>query len=409
MKFSKILGQELVLSNGIKLKNRFMKSAMSEVLGSKKYAPTNAHEQLYRTWAQGGTGLLITGNVMVDSQYIGELGNVVIENETTLPQLQNWSSAGTENNTHLWMQINHPGKQIPSFLAKQPVAPSAIPLKLPLFNKPRELTGDEISEIIHRFATVAAIAKKANFTGVQIHGAHGYLVSQFLSSYHNQRKDSWGGNLENRMRFLLEIYQSIRHAVGEEFPIALKVNSADFQRGGFTEQESLQVIKEIASLGINLIEISGGTYEAPVMIGTKQKQSTQQREAYFLEFASQVRKEIDTPLAVTGGFRTANGMAEAINSGHVDLVGLARPLAVDPNLPQKILQGESFQNQIPQELKTGIKAIDKLNMVGLIWYEHQIALMGRGKPPNPNMSVWSALLKTICKTGWKNLHRRRSR
>ena len=157
------------------------------------------------------------------------------------------------------MQINHPGKQSPKSLSKEPVAPSAIPLSggvAVAFNPPRALTEEEILDLIKRFGNTARIAK-AGFTGVQIHSAHGYLVNQFLSPHHNQREDQWGGNAENRMRFLMEVYHEMRRQVGDDFPIGIKLNSADFQRGGFTEEESMQVLKTIDEAGIDLIEISG--------------------------------------------------------------------------------------------------------------------------------------------------------
>ena len=198
------------------------------------------------------------------------------------------AAAGTKNGTQLWMQINHPGKQSPKGLNKETVSPSAIPFKKDMaafFSTPRELTEAEIQDIIQRYARTAAVAKKAGFSGVQIHGAHGYLVSQFLSGHHNTRTDQWGGNPENRRRFVLSVFEAMRAAVGNEFPIGIKLNSADFQRGGFTEEESLDVIRALSAAGIDLIEVSGGTYEAPVMSGTKKmevKDSTRQREAYLL-------------------------------------------------------------------------------------------------------------------------------
>ena len=409
MDYSQILGKELKLTNGSTIKNRFMKSAMSEVLGSRKYAPTARHFKLYETWAQGGTGLLFTGNVMIDSRYIGEPGNVVVESDEHMEALRAWAKSGTTNATHLWMQINHPGKQIPNFLCKEPVAPSAIPLSLPMFNKPRALTTAEIHDTIQRFAKTSAIAKEAGFTGVQIHGAHGYLVSQFLSPLHNQRQDEWGGSLENRMRFLVEVYKAMRESVGDQFPISIKLNSADFQRGGFSEEESLQVIEKISQMGMDLIEVSGGTYEAQAMTGKKQKESTKKREAYFLEFAEKVREITDVPIAVTGGFRTAKGMAEAIASNKIDLVGLARPLAVVTDIPNRILGGEDFACQLPGPMRTGLKMLDSLSMLDLTWYEIQIARIGNGKKPKPNMGVWSTLTRTLLGTGWKNLRRRRAK
>ncbi|MGK5093394.1 NADH:flavin oxidoreductase/NADH oxidase family protein [Deltaproteobacteria bacterium TL4] len=409
MNQASVLDKELTLPCGAKVNNRFMKSAMSEVLGAPNYAPTPALEKLYKRWSEGGAGLLVTGNVMVDARYLGEPGNVVIEDEQHFSELKRWASAGTVNGNHLWMQINHPGKQVPNILSREPVAPSAIPLKLPMFNKPRALTHDEILEIIERFGTTAAIAKKSGFTGVQIHGAHGYLVSQFLSPHHNQRQDQWGGSIQNRMRFLSEIYRTIRNAVGTDYPVGLKLNSADFQRGGFTEEESFQVIETISNAGIDLIEISGGTYEVPAMMnGNQVAESTRQREAYFLSFAEKIRKVVPVPIAVTGGFRTASGMMHAVESGATDLVGLARPFALTPDLPNRVLQGENFQSPVNAQITTGFRMLDKAFMLDLTWYEQQFALMAKGKDPDTDLNPWMAAASAMLSLNWRNLRRRRA-
>lgn len=405
-----ILGQPLTLPNGVTIKNRFFKSAMSEALGTDKNQPNKALATLYKTWAEGGVGLAVTGNVMIDKNALGEIGNVVVENEEGLAQLKKWAKEGTSNGTHLWMQINHPGKQAPKMVVKEPVAPSAIPLSGSLsnfFNEPRALTDEEICDIIKRFGNTARIAKKAGFTGIQIHAAHGYLISQFLSPHHNQRTDKWGGSIENRMRFLLDVYQEMRLVVGEDFPIGIKLNSADFQRGGFTEEESMTVIEKIAEAGIDLIEISGGNYEKPAMMGGNEKQSTIKREAYFLEYAEKVRKRINTPLVVTGGFRTAAAMEDAIESGAIDMVGIARPYAVKPHFPNQLLNGESEQISI-SPVSTGVSFVDKnMPMLELSWYAHQLERMSKGKPPKPGLSAWSTLFKVMATQGSHAFKKRR--
>src|SRR5699024_1210301 len=187
-----LLNQPFTLPSGAVIKNRLFKSAMSEGLGSWDNRMTPQLVQLYSRWAQGGVGLLVTGNVMVDRRHLGEPGNLAIEDERDLPMLQQWTKAGTKNDTQLWIQLNHPDKQVLSTLVKDPVGPSAITFAAELrsvFATPRALTEAEILDIIQRFGRSAAIAKKAGFSGVQIHGAHGYLVSQFLSGHHNQRAD----------------------------------------------------------------------------------------------------------------------------------------------------------------------------------------------------------------------------
>ncbi|MBL4636039.1 MAG: NADH:flavin oxidoreductase/NADH oxidase family protein, partial [Kofleriaceae bacterium] len=309
------LAQPLTLPCGAIVKNRILKSAMGEVLGSSELKATKKLATLYRRWAHGGTGILVTGNVMIDRRRLGEPGNVVVEDESGMDELRAWAKAGTENNTHLWMQLNHPGKQSPKFLDSETVAPSAVSFGKALsgaFATPRALREEEIEDIIVRFGESARIAKKAGFTGVQIHGAHGYLVSQFLSPHHNVREDKWGGSLENRSRFALSIYRSIRDAVGPEFPIGIKLNSADFQKGGLSEEDSVLVMQELVKLGIDLIEVSGGTYEAPAMMGARKKREESSREGYFLKFVKNARDSVTVPLCVTGGFRTPSGMADAI-------------------------------------------------------------------------------------------------
>lgn len=401
MKPAEILSQPLTLKTGSVIPNRFSKSAMSETLGTIDNRVTKELVTLYRTWAEGGTGLSITGNVMVDRRHIGEPQNVVLEDERDLVLLRAWADAGKTGGNQIWMQLNHPGKQSPKMLNSDTVAPSAIPFKKELrgmFATPRALTGTEIEEIVLRFARSAAIAEKAGFDGVQIHGAHGYLVSQFLSPHHNQRTDEWGGSAENRMRFVLEVYRAIRAVTGDGFNVGIKLNSADFQRGGFTEEESLGVIDALAKEGIDLVEISGGNYENPAMAkgaeGGEVKQSTLAREAYFLEFAEKVRERVEVPLMVTGGFRTETGMADAVTSGATDLVGIARPLAVEPDCPKRIMAGESFTSAV-RPIKTGIRLIDDMALMEVSWYTRQLGRIGKGKAPRTHDRRMLSLLEVI--------------
>ncbi|HET8871186.1 MAG TPA: NADH:flavin oxidoreductase/NADH oxidase family protein, partial [Aquabacterium sp.] len=352
-----VLAQPLSLAHGAPIKNRIFKSAMSEALAHADGFATPELVRLYQAWAHGGVGLCITGNVMIDHRALGEPGNVVIEDDRGLPQLQAWAQAATANGTQCWVQLNHPGKQAPKGLNRETVAPSAVPFRSDMqafFATPRELTDTEIREIVVRFARASGVVKRAGFSGVQIHGAHGYLVSQFLSPHHNQRQDEWGGSPQKRRRFVLEVLRAMRAEVGSDFPIGIKLNSADFQRGGFSEDEALDTIRELAAAGIDLIEISGGTYEAPAMTGIKapQKDSTRQREAYFLAFAERARQAVSTPLVVTGGFRSLHGMASAIDSGAVDMVGLARSLAMEPDLPNRLLAGQEPRHAV-RPIRTG--------------------------------------------------------
>jgi 2,4-dienoyl-CoA reductase-like NADH-dependent reductase (Old Yellow Enzyme family) len=404
-----MLTQALRLPSGQTIRNRLAKAATSETLATYDNHPKPALVQLYRRWASSGVGLIITGNVMIDRRALGEPGNVVIEDEADLPMLQQWASAATGRGASIWVQLNHPGKQSTKGLNASNIAPSAVPFSpemAALFETPREATVTEIEEIIHRFGRSAAICKKAGFSGVQIHAAHGYLINQFLSPRHNQRTDEWGGTIEKRRRFLLAVYAEIRQQVGPDFPVGIKLNSADFQHGGFTEDESLQTIRAIADAGIDLVEISGGTYETGV--AQPKKASTLAREAYFLEFAEKVRAAVQVPLMVTGGFRSAAGMEAALRSGAVDIVGIARLMAIDPDAPASLLNGLNSKQQV-RPIKTGIKLIDRLGLMEVLWYTLQVKRIAAGVEPRPHESGLWALVKSIALNGWGAFRTRRLR
>ena len=372
-------------------KNRIIKGAMSEALANPAGQPNDLHLGLYEAWAKGGLGCAITGNVMVDIRAKNEPGVVVVESDRDLEQLRQWANLGQHYSMVQLVQLSHPGRQCPKGLNKETVAPSAVPFSPMLattFGTPRALTEDEILEIIQRFARSAQICEKAGFEGVQLHGAHGYLISQFLSPLTNKRQDQWGGSIENRMRFLLEIYQAVRAATSDNFIISVKLNSADFQRGGISEEDVIAVFKAMDAAGIDLIEISGGTYEAPAMAGAKEdkrKASTIAREAYFLDFAEKIRKQVSCHLMVTGGFRTAQGMDAALESGACDFIGIARPFAVETDLADRLLVGQDVRYAV-DKIKTGIPMVDKMAIMEIIWYAAQFKSIAQGKRPNPKLS-----------------------
>lgn len=395
MTSTKILSQSYTLPCGVTIPNRLVKSAMSENDADIGGRPSPRIIQLYETWGKGGAGILISGNVMMDSKALGEPFNVIVEDEAYLPELTEWAKKTQQHGSHLWMQINHPGRQAPKF-NKEVVSPSNVELGAlkSMFKPPRPLTEKEILEIIEGFGQTALMAKKAGFKGVQIHGAHGYLVSQFLSSLTNKREDKWGGSVENRARFVLEIYRNIRAKVGANYPVGIKINSADFQRGAFTEEESLQVIKMLADEGMDMIEVSGGTYEKAAMMGTTQKESTRQREAYFADFIVKARKITDVPLLLTGGFRTTEVMAKAVENNELDFVGLARPFAINPNVAKDLLDGK-IDRAPTANIKTGIKAIDKLGMMDTVWHSANMRRMGKGKKAKLNLSPIKVFLRYI--------------
>ncbi len=379
------LARPLSLPGGLRLPNRLAKSAMSEALADPDGAPTERLIRLYERLGRGGLGLLITGNVIVAREGIGEPGNVVIEGEEHLDGLRRWAEAAQAQGSHLWMQLNHTGRQSPRRLTPRPVAPSPVALRgfFGTFAPPRALEEREIRGIIERFAQAAAVAKRAGFAGVQVHAAHGYLVSQFLSPLSNHRSDQWGGSIENRMRFLLEIVRAIRAATGPDFPIGVKLNSADFQRGGFEVADAKLVAQALEQEGIALLEVSGGNYESPAMSGGGERpaggESTRQREAYFLDYARDIRAVTRLPILLTGGMRTASAMASAVDSGAIDLVGLARPLTYEPDLARLLLTGKRTEARL-MNLGIGIKKAD--SMIQVFWFQQQLHRLADGLEPD---------------------------
>jgi len=388
------LEKEIILPCGVKLSNRIAKSAMSENMSPRHHGPTQDLIRLYERWVRGAPSLLITGNIMIDRHAIAEPGNVLVEDRSDFKLLKAWAQVVQNTNVHLWPQINHPGRQAIGVINRKIVAPSAIKPKIKgmsaMFKKPRALTEIQIHSLIEKFGNTAAILQEAGFTGIQIHAAHGYLISQFLSPLSNQRKDQWGGVLENRARFLVEVYKNVRARVGPLFPIGIKINSADFQRGGFNENESMEVVKLLDALGVDLIEVSGGNYEKPVMTGAFVKQSTLDREAYFLDYVRKIRSQLKAPLMLTGGFRTVAMMDKAIAQDELDVVGLARPFALYPELPRQIFD-ENLKQIKTSSPKTGIKFLDNSGFVDIKWHEIQIHRLGKGMESNLKLSPFSVI------------------
>ncbi len=396
------INDPLTLPCGAVLQNRLVKSAMTERISNHNYQSTLGHELLYSDWARSHAGLMITGNVMIDRKHMESAGNVVFDNEMMLPRLEAWASAGKLHDNHIWVQISHAGRQTNRFGAMRPLAPSEVQLnKMGLFGKPKAMTEADIDEVIKGFVRAAKIAKKAGFTGVQIHAAHGYLLSQFLSPNTNQRTDKWGGSIENRSRLLLTIVKELRWTLGPGFPIAVKLNSADFQRGGFTEEESLEVVKLLDAEGIDLLEISGGTYEklAFFLLNEEEndvrplKESTKQREAYFIEFAKKVRAISKVPLMVTGGFRSYDFCNEVLSNGEVDLIGMGRPFITNKDDIADFLEGKipRLENRV---LRTGIKQFEDSAEGG--FYARQLIRYSKGRQFKLNMSpLWCSMFLVL--------------
>jgi 2,4-dienoyl-CoA reductase-like NADH-dependent reductase (Old Yellow Enzyme family) len=414
------LDSAILLPCGSSIKNRLAKAAMTEGMATAAGLPTPELIRLYSIWAKGGAGLLLSGNIQIDRDHLERPGNVIIDAPPSAAMqkaLAQWAQAATQNNTQFWAQISHAGRQTMKNVNPHPRAPSAIPLNMPggQFGQPVALQTDEIENLTNGFATAALTVKEAGFTGVQIHGAHGYLVSQFLSPRSNHRDDHYGGSLENRARFLLEIVKKMRVAVGPSYPICVKLNSADFQRGGFSFDESLQVARWLQQAGVDLIEVSGGTYEQPKLLGAQGLESPEEqtyvapstiaREAYFVDFAKAMREQLDIPLMVTGGFRHRAAMEQALDAGAADIIGLARPLCVDTDGPAHLLSGgdalPNYENQLgilPNWLaflrrNPTLRTLEAYAVQ--CWYYAQLYLLGETGQTNVAIGPMKALVMTL--------------
>jgi len=326
----------LTLPNGSTLPNRLAKAAMEENMADAGQLPGPALNRLYQSWAEGGVGLIITGNVMIDGRAMTGPGGVVLEASTPLEPFRHWAQAAGQQGAQVWMQINHPGRQVMANMGGNAWAPSAVALDMgkhsKLFAQPVEMSTVQIEEVINRFAATAHAAERAGFNGVQIHAAHGYLISQFLSPLTNRRRDNWGGSLANRARLLLEVVRAVRARVSPRFSVAIKLNSADFQRGGFSEDDARQVVLLLNELPVDLIELSGGSYESPAMQGRTIDGRTLAREAYFLEFAKDLAAVARMPVMTTGGI-ARKAVAEQVLASGIAVAGIATALADVPDLP----------------------------------------------------------------------------
>ena len=330
------LSTPLALPNGAVIPNRVAKAAMEENMADAGQVPGPAIRALYSAWARGGAGLILTGNVMIDGRAMTGPGGIVLERDTPREPFAAWASAARAHGAQVWMQINHPGRQVFAAMKGEAWAPSAVALDIgkhsSLFAQPRAMTEADIAEVVTRFADTARAAEESGFTGVQIHAAHGYLISQFLSPLANRRTDAWGGSLANRARLLLDVVKAVRARVSPGFCVAVKLNSADFQRGGFSEDDARQVLLWLNELPVDLVELSGGSYEAPAMQGRAADGRTLAREAYFLEFAKDLAAAATMPVMTTGGIRR-RAVAEQVLASGVAMVGVATALAQRPDLP----------------------------------------------------------------------------
>jgi len=324
---------------------------MSDSLGDGCGNPTDAQIRLYERWAKGGLAVSIIGEVQGNPNFAEKPGNLVLGPGAELDRFALLARKGAVNDTQLWLQLGHAGAMAYPPIST-PKGPSAI--DVPGLSC-TELTLDEIRSLPSEFGRTALMAKNAGFGGVEIHAAHGFLLSQLLSPLFNKRKDAYGGTITARMRLLLEIVDEVRSALGSRFPIAVKLNATDQLEGGFGQEEALQVISALDRTGIDLIDISGGTY----FPGAKSASDGADGGPYFTEFALHAREWTRKPLMVTGGFKTLQQAVDAVSDGAADIVGLARILVLNPDLPEGWRTGSVGDPIFPKfasPLKGGITA-----------------------------------------------------
>jgi 2,4-dienoyl-CoA reductase-like NADH-dependent reductase (Old Yellow Enzyme family) len=379
----------LRLQSGQLLRNRIAKAAMEEGMAGQAQLPDERLIALYRRWGAGGAGLLITGNVMVHAEALTGPGGVVLDVDAPLEPFVDWAQAGKAAGAALWMQISHPGRQMQADQPGVVWGPSDIAVDIGRlsrrFGKPVAMTAAQIEATITRFATTARRAEEAGFDGVEVHAAHGYLLSQFLSPLVNNRTDEWGGSLENRARILLDVVRAIRQVVSPTFAVAVKLNSADFQRGGFDANDAEKVIAMLAPLGVDLIELSGGSYESPAMTGRPVDGRTAAREAYFLDLATELVAASPLPLMLTGGI-TRQETAQNVLANGVAVIGMGTALAVTPDMPNRWrenLESDGTLKPVTWSDKSLASA------AGMALVRYQMRRMARGL--NPRLGVGPAV------------------
>jgi len=376
----------LVLPNGVTLKNRIVKSAMSEALGDEHNNPTQAQIDLFAQWSNGGAALLITGNTPVDRMHLEHAGNFVLDAESDMAQVKALVSAGQSGGAKILAQLAHAGRQTPKAINPHPTSVSDVKLDLAGYGTPVPASEADFTSVIDKFVRSAKLAQNAGFDGVEIHAAHGYLLSSALSPRINTRTDRWGGSLENRARLTLDVVKAVRAAVEPQFVVAVKLNSSDFQKGGFDHADSVQVAVMLQDVGVDFIEISGGNFEEPTAYQhTSKSKSTQVREAYFLDYAAAIKAALNIPLMVTGGFRSTSVMNDAIKTDKTDLIGMGRPFITDPGFAQKLLDGTIDKAPAIEQDFPPADALPRGAVLN--WFCAQLAIVGKTGQPDLSLPV----------------------
>jgi len=321
----------------LEIKNRFVRSATAERLADEDGRFGDEMVELYRALAEGGTGLIVTGHTFVRRDGRASPGMAGIDCDERIADWKKVVDAVHTTDARIAIQINHAGRQTSEGLAGcRPVAPSPVPNAAGMV--PRELSSSEIRDLVEAYGEAARRAVEAGFDAVQLHAAHGYLISQFNSPYLNRRTDEWGGTLEKRMKFVLEVYDAARKRVGDQFPIFVKINSEDFVEGGLTVDESSRIAAELCKRGLCAVEISGGIGDVWREI-IRPKIKPGEGEAYFKPYVQEFRAAVSVPIILVGGIRSLEVMQKLVSDGGVDFVALCRPLIREPDLPNQFKAG----------------------------------------------------------------------
>ncbi|GBE05595.1 NADH oxidase [bacterium BMS3Abin10] len=325
---------------GMTLRNRLVRSATWEGMCEQDGRPTEKLINCYRDLAQGGVGLIITGYTFVRPEGKGLPAKMGIHTDDFSDDFRKMTTAVHEAGGKIAVQLVHAGGQTDSATAgRQPLAPSAI--KVDQFPEtPAELTKDEIYDIATAFADGARRAKAWGFDAVELHGAHGYLINQFLSPLTNRRTDEYGGSIENRSRFLLQVYLKVRQTVGEDYPVLIKLNAADNLKGGLEIDDAVYAAKKLSDDGIDAIEVSAGTQSSGDESPARTQINMPEKEAYNLDLARRIKQAVSCPVMAVGGFRSYYVAEKAVSSGSVDYISMARPFIREPNLPNRWKEGD---------------------------------------------------------------------
>ncbi|KAH7016019.1 uncharacterized protein B0I36DRAFT_41453 [Microdochium trichocladiopsis] len=373
--------------SGQTAKNRFLKAAMTERLST--WHPTELEKRgiatpelinVYKRWGEGGFGMVLSGNTMIEYDHLESAGNLIIPRDAPFSgerfeTFKALAEAAKKHGSLAVVQLSHPGRQVTEDIQKHPISASDVQLEMNFggkrFAKPRAMEKEDIERVIKGFVRASEYASKAGWDGVQLHGAHGYLLAQFLSPLTNKRIDEYGGSLANRSRLILEIADAVRVRVPKDFIVGIKINSIEFEEGGFPSGDCVTLCSELEKHGIDFVELSGGTYQE-LAFGHR-RESTRRREAFFLEFADKITPELHkTKAYVTGGLRTGQAMVNALKTVHG--VGLARPATHEFDLPQKILDGRA------QSAISLLLSDDDFGMTNMA-AGMQMRLVGRDKEP----------------------------